>query len=381
MEPLGAPFLGRAVNSSRSLSLQASEPYEDRNVKAWPTPHLYLSGEDKQLIGTLVGGSGDGSCTPRARAQWWPAPGEPCRALHRQLGQVYRRSRSVQASDPYPDLDTCASFRAAVSMRSGSETPRRGVRSASPASSSRTWAPTPCTAGSRAIALGAHSPRPGSAGPSYGRRIGQPPSRSPSPSTSAGIAWPHGRALDTGIAGTPHRQSCRSGPRKPFQAVAEKAQGNGKSTMRPNSPALDSPGRCISLERATELCGQARSFLSTAGRDGRLQEALQGACAKRLEIKQKNDELVRRLEAAGETIDRQLQEGDYLAKQLEASGLSGATSTDLKVTPARSWHQPAVVKAFQPKAEALPLTSVVASPPAKEVGIDEFLQNWASQLN
>jgi len=88
-------------------------------------------------MGSILSASYDPSCTPRSRAL---PPQSSQRSISARGAQ--RRSRSLQATEPYFDLNTSDHFKASVA-RTGYESPMSATRScgASPASSSRSWAP------------------------------------------------------------------------------------------------------------------------------------------------------------------------------------------------------------------------------------------------
>jgi len=226
-EPPRAPFFPRSTCGVRSQSLRTSDRYEDRNIHGWPSTNLVLYSHKPELTGNLLGASCDASNTPRAQAQWHPPP------RRSQVVQEKPRSRSVQNSDPFAALSSCASFQAAVS-KGRSETPRNGARSvrASPVSSCRSCSARICGAGCWA-AIRAHSRSPSRFSIS-GRLLGQQPrhvQRSASPavrpscatSPAEGMFSPRGSALDKGCS-PPARQldtpSRNSGPRPPFQAMS-----------------------------------------------------------------------------------------------------------------------------------------------------------------
>lgn len=136
---LAHSLAGKSESSARSLSIQASEPYEDRNLRAWPATNQFLYGQEGELMGSILSAAYDPSCALRTR--------ESSQLLIPRRGSE-QRSRSLQATEPYIELSAFDSFRAAVSARMSS-------RSTSPASSSRSRGPM-----SR-LCRRAHSPRPG----------------------------------------------------------------------------------------------------------------------------------------------------------------------------------------------------------------------------
>merc|ERR1719271_2197536 len=93
---------------SRSRSSSFPDFYEDRNMSAWPTPNLFFYGEQNELTGTLVGSAFDVTAIARAQEQ-------PRCCQTRQKAQ--RRSRSLQNSEPYTEIDSASNFRALLADR------------------------------------------------------------------------------------------------------------------------------------------------------------------------------------------------------------------------------------------------------------------------
>lgn len=131
--------------STSGLSLQASEPFQDRNLGGWPSPNLFLYGVQRELMGSILSGSTDDACMARARAS-----SQRCfqRSLSARGSQ--QRSRSLQSAEPYVGLNDSAFFRFALSARtkSDAEPPLPRAKSATPISSQwmlphRTAASTP----------------------------------------------------------------------------------------------------------------------------------------------------------------------------------------------------------------------------------------------
>jgi len=139
------PCVPKTCTRARSLSLQASEPYEDRDIKSWPVSNSFIYGRHGELMGSRLGL--ERPRTPRNQVPARPPSGH----IH---DGVQRRSRSLQASEPFSERcgspSTDAHFMR--SLRDGRDSPRVPTRSnsGSPVSSSRSCKMVrPCSANAR----------------------------------------------------------------------------------------------------------------------------------------------------------------------------------------------------------------------------------------